>query len=217
MNFLEKITNIIFPPPCGFCNEINNNFLCINCYNKIKQLKLSAIDTYEFSNLYFKEHFYLFKYENTIRKQIINYKFNEKSYLYKTFSQILKQDSTFKNFISNYDCILSVPIHKKRLHLRGYNQSALIAKDISLYFNIPYYNDILFKTTHIVPQSTLNKDARKTNVHNAFTVKSSLKIANKTVILFEDIFTTGATTNECAKMLINNGATHIGIVTIAKY
>lgn len=216
MNYLEKITNIIYPPVCGFCNEINHNYLCINCLRKINQSKISIIENYQIPNFYFKEHFYLFKYENEIRKQIINYKFNENSYLYKTFSQIFKQDLSFKKFISNYDCILSVPIHKKRFHTRGYNQSKLIAKDIANYFNKPYYDDVLFKTTNIVAQSTLNKEARQTNVLNAFTVQNSEKIINKKIILFDDIFTTGATTNECSKILIANGASLIGIVTIAK-
>ena len=216
MNFLENIVNIIYPPVCGFCNEINNTYLCINCLKKFNQFKISTIDKYNISNFYFKEHFYLFKYENEIRKKIINYKFNENSHLYKTFSQIFKHDLTFKKFVSNYDCILSVPIHKKRKYIRGYNQSKLIAKDFAIHFKKPYYDDVLFKTTNIVAQSTLSKESRQTNVINAFTVQNCEKIANKKVILFDDIFTTGATTNECSKILIANGATQIGIVTIAK-
>ena len=216
MKSLDKIINIFYPPVCGFCNELNNNYLCFNCISKINQFKISNIDNYQLSNMYFEEHFYLFKYENEIRKHIINYKFNESSYLYKTFSQIFKQDFTFKKFISNYDCILSVPIHKKRIHTRGYNQSKLIAKYIAQYFRKPYYDNILFKKSNIVAQSTLNKQDRQTNVLNAFTIQNSEKIAKKNVILFDDIFTTGATTNECAKILISNNVTKIGIVTIAK-
>lgn len=216
MKFSDKILNILYPPVCGFCNKLNENYLCFNCQNKINYLKISSVDDYQSSNFYFKKHFYLFKYEDEIRKQIINYKFNEKSYLYKTFSQLFKSNLTFKKFISNYDCILSVPIHKKRMHTRGYNQSKLIAKDIAIYFDKPYYDDVLFKTENIVAQSTLNKNARQENVVNAFKVRNYEKIFNKKIIIFDDIYTTGATTNECAKMLMDSGAAEIGIVTIAK-
>ena len=216
MKFSDKILNILYPPVCGFCNKFNDNYLCFNCQNKINHLKISNVDDYQSTNFYFKKHFYLFKYEDEIRKQIINYKFNEKSYLYKTFSQLFKSNLTFKKFISDYDCILSVPIHKKRMHTRGYNQSKLIAKDIAIYFDKPYYDDVLFKIENIVAQSTLDKNARQVNVVNAFKVRNYEKIIDKKIIVFDDIYTTGATTNECAKMLIDSGAAEIGIVTIAK-
>jgi len=96
MNIFNTFLNLIFPPTCGFCNTLNSNFLCVNCLLKINAIKQSNIDNYELSDFYFKEHFYLFKYENNIRKFIINYKFNEHSYLYKTFSQIFKYDTVFK-------------------------------------------------------------------------------------------------------------------------
>lgn len=216
MKSLNNLINIIYPPACGFCNNLSNNYLCPNCQNDLAKLKVSSIQKYNSSNFFFSEHFYLFKYQNEIRKHIIDYKFNEKSYLFKSFSQIFKQDLEFKNFISKYDCILSVPLHKKRLHTRGYNQSELIAKEISKYFNIPYYNDILFKTSNITMQSSLNKENRKSNILNAFSVCNKEKILNKKVIIFDDIFTTGSTANECAKVLLNSGACKIGIVTIAK-
>ena len=216
MKILDKILNILYPPVCGFCNKLNNNWLCCNCLNKINYLKISNIEDYQSTNFYFKQHFYLFIYDDEIRKQLINYKFNEKSYLYKTFSQLFKSNFKFKKFLSNYDCILSVPIHKKRMHSRGYNQSELIAKDIARYFGKPYYGDVLLKTENIIAQSTLSKEARQVNVTNVFSVQNHEKIINKKIIVLDDIFTTGATTNECAKMLINSGAAEVGIVTIAK-
>lgn len=216
MNIFNIFLNLIFPPTCGFCNTLNSNFLCVNCLLKINSIKQSNIDNYELSDFYFNEHFYLFKYENDIRKFIINYKFNEHSYLYKTFSQIFKYDTVFNEFISNYDCVLSVPIHKKRLHTRGYNQSKLIAKDFCSFFNIPYYDDVLIKTSNIVAQSSLDKENRKSNILNAFSVYNVEKIINKRVLIFDDIFTTGATLNECSRILLNNNVKYVGVASLAK-
>lgn len=132
MKIIENLLNFIFPPVCGFCNNINKDFLCENCNRKIKLLKISQIDDYTNIPVFFNEHYYMFKYENEIREYIIKYKFQEKSYLYKTFSMVLLQDKTFiEKFIKNYDIIISVPIHKKRMKNRGYNQSELIAKEVS--------------------------------------------------------------------------------------
>lgn len=132
MNLTQNLLNLIFPPVCGFCNNIDKNFLCDKCLKKYDELKISNIDDYSNVPVYFREHYYTFKYENEIRDFIIKYKFDEKSYLYKTFSKFILQDKVFvENFIYKYDVILSVPIHKKRMKVRGYNQSRLIAEDIA--------------------------------------------------------------------------------------
>lgn len=213
--YIEKTFQLLFPPICGLCNSISHSYLCFNCKKHISSLKINDIQEYNSPEFYFSERFSLFHYENEIRKLIINYKFNEKSYLCKTFSQLFKQDIIFKSLINKYDCVISVPIHKKRLSSRGYNQSKLIAKDFSLFFNKPFYDSVLIKDKNIVAQSSLSKNARHDNILNAFHVCNKELITNKTVLVFDDIFTTGATANECAKTLINAGAATVGIATIA--
>ena len=92
------------------------------------------IDKYQ--DNYFEEHSYIFRYQGMIRKIIINYKFNDKSYLYKTIVNfLLKNEKFFENFKS-YDTIIPVPISKKRKQERGYNQSYLIAKEIAKHTNL---------------------------------------------------------------------------------
>ena len=216
MTFVNKLLDIIYPPVCGFCNQINYNFLCSKCEKNIQELKINNIDKYNKKDTFFKEHYYIFKYDNEIRNYIIEYKFNEKSYLYKTFSKIITQDNMFIKFAEKYDCIISVPIHKKRMNLRGYNQSKLIAKDVASFLKKDYYNNVLIKSENSLPQSTLNKSNRLNNVKNVFAINNYQNIVNKNVIIFDDIFTTGATANECAKIIKKAGAKNIGIVTLAK-
>lgn len=216
---LNKILNIIYPPVCGFCNQINNEFLCENCEKKFEQVKTSTIDNYQNDPVFFDEHFYLFKYKKDIRESIIKYKFEEMSYLYKSFSKLLIKDDKFINqFINNYDIIISVPIHKKRMKTRGYNQSELIAKEIARNCGKVYCKDVLIKNKNIVAQSSLDdKLDRIRNIKDAFLGGKNIEmIKAKKVAIFDDVFTTGATVNECAKVLKQAGASFVGVFTIAK-
>ena len=219
ITILTQIINLIYPPVCGFCSQINNTFLCQQCENKFMQIKTATFDNYQNAPVFFDEHFYLFKYKKDIRQNIIKYKFDEKSYLYKSFSELFIRDEQFTNrFIENYDIIIPVPIHKNRLKSRGYNQSELIAKDIAKRCGKDYCKDVLIKKNNIVAQSSLDdKLDRIRNIKNAFVCgKNAELVKGKKVAIFDDVFTTGATVNECAKVLKENGASFVGVFTIAK-
>ena len=113
--------------------------------------------------------------------------------------------------------IIPVPLHKYRSRERGYNQSFLILKALAKKNkNIIIKNNILQKQRNIKPQSSMNKLERKNNIKNAYTITNKLEIKNKKILLFDDVFTTGSTTNECSRMLKENGAKKIGVLTIAK-
>lgn len=218
MDVIEKILNLIYPPVCGFCNDINENFLCKKCERKFNELKISNIENYKNVPVYFDEHYYLLKYENEVREFILQYKFQEKSYLYKSFAKLIAEDDIFKNnFIKKYDCIISVPIHKKRYKTRGYNQSRLIAKEVAKLCNIMYYDNIIVKSKNIVAQSTLDVLGRVGNIKDAFEKGTNAYLINdKKVMIFDDIFTTGSTANECAKVVKEIGASCVGVATLAK-
>lgn len=159
---------------------------------------------------------YIFMYEGYIRNTIINYKFNDKSYIYKTFSNYILKNEKFIEKIKSYDIIMPVPISRNRKKERGYNQSTLIARDISNKLNIKLDERSIYKKINIVPQSTLNKEQREKNIKDAYGIINLKNIQNKKVLIFDDIYTTGSTANECSKILITNGAKEIGILTIAK-
>ena len=121
------------------------------------------------------------------------------------------------DFLKNYDIIIPVPIHTKRRMERGYNQSALIAKEISKEIQkIDYLEDVLIKKINNKPQSTKNKSERKNNVIGAYYMKNKEKINNKKILLLDDIYTTGNTVNECCKILQSANPKCIDVITIAK-
>jgi len=193
--------------------------LCNKCKIKLDKEFNYQIDDYtEEKEKNFIEHHYFFKYENIIRNQILSIKFQEKPYFYKTIVSFLEnKQKSFEN-LKKYDIILIVPISKRRVKDRGYNQSEIIAKEISKMISAQIAKNKIQKIKHTQPQSTLNKVERTENVKGVYKVKNIDEIKNKKILIFDDIYTTGNTVNECAKMLIEAGLEkrNIGILTIAK-
>ena len=132
------------------------------------------------------------------------------------FCDIIINDKSACEFIKSYDIIIPVPIHKKRKKSRGYNQCELIVQKIADKSNIIVEKDVLVKIKNNISQSTLRREERLSNLYNVYIVKNQQKILNKSVLIFDDIYTTGTTSNECRKVLEQSGAKKVGIFTIAK-
>lgn len=214
---LDKILDIIFPPVCGVCGRIDQNSLCKKCELQLKSQAVFGIDNYKKDySKYFDNHFYIFLYSGIIRSILLNYKFNDNAYLYKTFTNFLFKNQKFVENIKRYDIIVPVPLSKKREKTRGYNQSELIAKHISYITKIRMDKKCLKKVKNIVAQSTLNKEERQNNIAGAYVINKSKNIQNKNILIVDDIYTTGSTANECSKTLKKAGAKNIGVLTIAK-
>lgn len=215
----EKILNLIYPQVCGICGKLNSKSLCNKCKIKLQKEYQFQTDNYgEDVSENFVEHNYFFKYENLIRSQILALKFQEKPYIYKTIAYFLKNmEKSFEN-LKKYDIMIIVPISKQRKRDRGYNQSELVAKEISKIIKVPIQQKILYKVKNTVPQSSLNKKQREENAKGVYEVKNVSKLNNKKILIIDDIYTTGNTVNECANMLIKNGIkkSNIGVLTIAK-
>ncbi len=215
MNYLEKILEYIFLPSCGICSKLGEEYLCKNCGKEIRRYLINLEKSDKNENIRIKK-FFVLKYDGIVRKNIIKYKFNDKPYLYKMFSKIILEDKKACEFIKSYDIIIPVPVHKARKSKRGYNQSELIAKEISKELKIKTYSDVLIKINNNKVQSTLNKNERKENVKNAYKIINEQKINNKNIIIFDDIYTTGSTINECIKTLKKSNVNKIGVLILAK-
>ena len=215
IEILNQIINLIYPPVCAFCGKIDNDFLCENCKENIEKIEKVCQDKYKSKE--FDEHIYMFKYTD-IREKILAYKFDDKAYYYKTFVNVLLNNKKMCEILKSYDIIIPVPIHNKRRKERGYNQTELIAKELAKNINGLEYTDILIKNINTIPQSSLNKEERAKNSQNIYELKKLGKqqIYPKRVLIFDDIYTTGATANECAKVIRTLRPNKVGILTIAK-
>ena len=214
MILIDEFLNFIFPNVCGFCGKINKDFLCKDCEEKI-DFMINQKMHFKLSKNY-EKYLCVFPYEGEIREKILDYKFKDKSYIYKTFSKIILKSKKICSYLEKYDIITDVPIHKKRKSQRGYNQSELIAKEIGKNIKNLEYKKTLKKVKNNVRQSSLNHIKREDNVRNAYQIINKEIIFNKKIVLFDDIYTTGSTVNECSRVLKENGAKEILILTLAK-
>lgn len=136
--------------------------------------------------------------------------------MYKTFAKIILKNKKICDILKSYDIIVPVPIHRKRENVRGYNQSELIAKEIARKIEEIKYKKVLIKIKNNKQQSSLEKKERIENVKNAYEIQKGQIIQNKKIVLFDDIYTTGNTVNECSRILKENGATEILVLSLAK-
>ena len=116
--------------------------------------------------------------------------------------------------------LIPVPSDAKKIRERGYNQCEELAKELSKILNIPVASDILIKTKFTAPQMELSKEGREKNLENAFSIKNSgtqgTALRDKKIFLVDDVYTTGSTMNECAKVLKNSGAKIVWGIALAR-
>lgn len=116
----------------------------------------------------------------------------------------------------NIDMIMPVPLHPKRLRQRGFNQALLLAHRISMRHDIPLVYDNLARVRPTRPQVELTGEERVKNVAGAFSLRFPEIVENKHILLIDDVFTTGATMNECAAVLKSAGAEQVTACTLAR-
>jgi len=117
---------------------------------------------------------------------------------------------------SDYSLIIPVPLHIKKLRERGFNQSLILARAIGEKQQIPVNFSLLKRHKFTETQTGMHKAERKQNIKKAFEISDKEKIAGKDIILVDDVYTTGATVNECAKTLIKAGARKVSVLTLAR-
>lgn len=222
---LEFVLNFLFPPVCGICGKKNKNWLCEECESRLKKFEKNKYvknrnilkQNYMYADeIYFDELFYIFEYKKIIRKLLLRYKFGEKPYLSNTFANIILNNKKIGTILKNYDIIIPVPMVGKKKSERGYNQTELILNLVSNKRNILVENKVLYKIKNTKTQSTLSLEDRYKNIKGAFLVKNLDKIKDKKVIIFDDIYTTGATVNEISKELKKAGVQKILVLVIAR-
>ena len=211
----EFFLDLIFPKFCLGCNK-EGNFLCQDCFGILEistthqKFRGKNIDDLYFPVSY--EHF-------LIKKLIQNFKYpplikelkKELALIIISHFLLLDRKPNFSGFI-----LIPIPQSKKKLKWRGFNQTEEIAKELSEFLKIPLISDCLIKIKETNDQVDLSEEERKENVKNAFWVKNKEKITEKNILLVDDVFTTGATMEEAARVLKEAGAKKIVGVVVAK-
>jgi len=118
--------------------------------------------------------------------------------------------------IRDFSLVMPVPLHPIRLRERGFNQSVILAREIARRLSIPLDFMTLKRYIYTEPQIHLGKEERLTNVKGVFGVVNKEKILDRNIILIDDVYTTGSTVKECARVLMKSGASSVAVLTFAR-
>jgi len=234
---IGRIVNLLYPASCQICNaklEKWNQGLCCDCFNKIKRRtppfcikcgkhltsrpdKETTCSDCAKTLPYFDRALSVFYYKGVLRDIIHNFKYKNLRLPKKFIEETL--DFMLKYGVANEpDIVISIPMHPSRLFKREINPSHILAKDIARKLKIRYSEGLLKKQINTPPQSKLSRSERIYNARDSFVLQKNKKyeVREKNILLVDDLFTTGRTVNECARILKEAGTSRVEIITLAR-
>lgn len=214
LRFADILISLVYPRRCPFCGAAlsHNKHTCESCENSLPHVTgetcLKCARGSEFCRC--KERQFAFKsciapfyYDGVVKQAVKRFKFKGQQGAATVFAAYTAETLNRVYAGKSFDFVTSVPLTFSEFKSRGYNQSALFGRALAKELSLPY-RETLKKPHDIKPQRTCSASQRWDNVSGAFSSKCDL--SGKVVLLADDIITTGATLNECAKMLLAVGA-----------
>lgn len=225
MKINEIITDLIFPRRCAICDEVipygggyvcsgHTNLpyvkppFCMRCGKEIDSEEKEFCLDCEKHVRNFDRGFPVFNYLEPVKTSVLAIKYHEKIEYGDFYGR--EMAAKVRPYINRYgiDAVTCVPLHRKKLRHRGYNQALVLAKVVAKELGLPLCSDMLVRNRYTTPQKTLD------NVERANNIKQSMAIGKvypqyKNVLIVDDIYTTGITIDVCASLLKKAGACHI--------
>ncbi len=228
----------LFPPHCAGCAAWSRAVFCETCLPLLRPIRAPFCDGCgePFDPLAhaapicarcrakaptFRAARAAFAFDGPLREAIHRLKYRQKSALAPRLAPLLWRALENDPFLRDFhpDFLVPVPLHRARLRKRGFNQSLLLARELSLLLGVPT-RELLQRTRNTPPQVGLKGDARAKNVRGAFDLSSRAAALNglqgARILLVDDVFTTGATLGEAAKILLGAGAGEVCALTLAR-
>ena len=192
--------NFITSPTCYRCGKglgDDMDEFCHDCENK---------------KFYYKRGIAAFSYSKDMKRSMYAFKYNNRREYGRFYAESISK--SYSRMIESWkgEVLVPVPLHSHRQRKRGYNQAAVLANYLSGSLGIPVDDKYLIRIKNTKPQKELATKERNNNIEKAFQIRSN-SIKYKKVILVDDIYTTGATINECAKTLLAFGVEEVYFIT----
>lgn len=232
---IESVLSLFIPPKCASCGTVlsHESVFCESCKDTFRLVEEPfcsicglPFKSSEGSNhpcpscwnesVWFDRARAVFIYEGAIRRAIHRFKYHANLFQARILGGLLADVVEDLSGSSSWDFIVPVPLHETKLKQRGFNQALLLSRYVAKRVGIPLDVDTLRRTRVTRPQVELSGSERMKNVRNAFEVNSPEVCNNKQILLLDDVFTTGATMRECARVLKKAGASRVDAVTLAR-
>jgi ComF family protein len=198
--------DFLTPPACACCFEpfeadVGEGALCGSCVQRQPRFRRARA---------------VFRYDDATRSMILRLKHGDRLEGVPAFARWMARAGG--EMLAEADLIVPVPLHWWRLAMRRYNQAALLAMALGKLSKVSVVPDLMLRRRRTPPQGHLSREARLRNVAGAFSVRegAKAKLEGKTVLLIDDVLTTGATVNECAKVLRRAGAAQVDVLTLGR-
>ncbi len=157
-----------------------------------------------------------YAYEGAISNLIHAFKYQNKTHLRRPLAQLTTVALPQLTATSGHDLVLPVPLHRRKLSRRGFNQAVLLGEIIARHAGLPFDRHNLRRIRWTEPQINLKADERRTNVKGAFEVSTPHLVEGLRILLIDDVFTTGSTVEECSRVLKKAGAAAVDVITVAR-
>ncbi|MCL2228295.1 MAG: ComF family protein [Firmicutes bacterium] len=218
---MKRVLGFLFPNcTCFVClgelNATDNGFMCVKCAEdlSINTEPLALADTK--AKKFFKAAHSAFVYDGLIVPVILRLKYGDNAqvaeglYPYMV-ATLLKTEAVLGDFV-----LVPVPLCKKRYRKRGYNQAELLANHIAEDMGLVVDTNVLVRTKNTAPQKQMSVKERQENLRGAFAVKDDADVQGKKFLIVDDVFTSGTTVNECARVLKQSGAKEVHVIVLAR-
>lgn len=226
---LDGLFDLVFPPKCIICGELNPHYLCASCLPEIAPVprpyclrcghpmygpkcrncwgRVRSFTTARAAG----------DFDGVLREAIHAFKYGGMRVLADPLAHLLYRYLTTQSDFPwrRCDCIAPVPIHPARQRIRGYNQSELLAERLSDMTGVPLLTGGVVRNRRTRPQVELSGDHRRDNVRSAFHVPRPDSVKGKNILLVDDVATTCSTIHECSLALVSGGAHNVYVICVA--
>ncbi len=223
-NLLTSFLDLFLPRFCCACKSklpLNQDTICDSCLTKIQtatEVRLKREFDRKFLNKNIITDFFspfVFEKDKELQHAIHSLKYEKKFPIGIFLGRTLADNIKNKRSDWNIDLIIPIPLHQLKKAERGYNQSFYIAKGIGKILDIPFSDRVVKRIKYTKSQTTMTLSEREANIVGAFKVKKKNAVNGKTILIIDDVITTGATISECGNILLEAGAKNIYAASVA--
>jgi ComF family protein len=229
----QELWNLIYPKCCPVCFEIlddQKTLICPKCKKKMKPVRQPycyqcgrplAKEEQEYcfdcskGQHIFDRGFSTAEYDGASAPSVLAIKYKNRREFIHFYAQLAKEEYEPVLSILNIEAMVPVPISRKKLRKRGFNQAELFAKELAVWMRIPVRTDYLIRAKETAPLKELSPLQRKVELQRAFLWNEAAYAGEKTVLIVDDIYTSGATVDACAKIMKENGIKKVYVLTMA--